>query len=119
MDTASERAGEIVTIAEAATRIGRPSQWLRRHLLAQEEKTGLTILVRVGAGGKRPTYRVHMGRLRVACPELFDLRDPIATALQESAIIGRTRLLELEKIVEEISCNIAALVEAMRKSARR
>lgn len=113
------QSADLVKLAEAASRLGRPPQWLRRYVLAQEEKTGLTILVRVGRGRKRPTYRVHLGRLRLACPELFDVRDPIAAALQESAIIGRARMLELEKIVEEIDCKIGVLTEAIRRIGRR
>lgn len=107
-------ASEVLTIGEAAERLNRPGQWLRRHLLARERATGRTILVRVGAG-KRPRYRVSMAALRASCPELFDVRDPIAAAVQESAIVGRREMTELKNVMHEIACNVDALSEAIRR----
>ena len=102
---------DIVPIAVAAERIGRPPQWLRRRLLAHERRTGHTVLIRVGEGRKRPTYNVEMGQLRIMCPELFDKRDPIATALHSAAIVGR----RIEGRIEDLEATTAELAAAVRR----
>ncbi len=104
-----------VRLAEAAERVGRPVWWLRRYLHEHERRTGHAVLIRVGTGEKRPTYRVHMGRLRVTCPELFDTRDKIASALRDNAIVGREALTELLERVEDIDAKLGVLAEAVRR----
>lgn len=106
---------DIVSIAVAAGRIGRNAQWLRRHVLAHERRTGHSVMIRVGEGRKRPTYKVEMGQLRTMCPELFDSRDPIATALQSAAIVGR----RIEGRIEELEVTVAELAGAVRRLSQR
>lgn len=107
--------GDIVTLAQAAEHVGRPHQWLRRHLLAHERRTGHVVLVRVGDGARRPTYRVHLGRLRIACPELFDVRDPLAAAIRDSAIVGRDRLSRLDERLDEVDSKLTSISVAVRR----
>lgn len=109
----------LVTIAEAASEVGKSAQWLRRHLLAFELRSRQPILVRVGTGEKRPTYKVHMGRLRATCPELFDVRDPIAKALHSRMIVGnRVAQVQAEhgEILEEMNEKLSILVEQGRRA---
>lgn len=110
---------DVVSLAQAAERIGRPHQWLRRHLLTYERRTGHSVLVRVGDGDRRPTYRVNLGRLRIVCPELFDKRDPIAAALRESAIVGRDRLERIEDRIDEVDSKLASISVALRQRPGR
>lgn len=114
--------GGLLSMAEAAERIGldRPhaAQWLRRYLLALEEDGGRPVLVRVGRGKRRPTYRVSLVQLRRRCPELFDGRDEIDRALRGLVTsIGR-RLETITESVDEQSTRLSMLTEATRRRGR-
>lgn len=106
---------DVVPMAEAAKRIGRPSWWLRRYLLDYERRTGHAVLARKGRGRKRPTYDVHMGRLRSLCPELFDPRDQIAAALRESLIVGRREMQEQRDRTDEIDEKLLSIAQLLRQ----
>lgn len=112
-------ASDVITIAAAADRVGRSSRWLRRHLLAHEKRTGLSLLVRVGAGKKRPTYNVNMGHLRMACPELFDIRDALAIVLRDNFVIGQKHVIEMKNALDDIRCDVDALNAQIRNGSRR
>lgn len=85
----------LLTLTEAAKRLGREDpyagQWLRRELLARESRTSTRLMVRVGRGTRRPTYRVNLALLRVHCADLFDQRDQVAKVL-EGRVVAGTRL---------------------------
>lgn len=110
---------ELIEIAEAAERIQRPSQWLRRYVLARERETGRVILVRVGRASKRPRYRVNMGMLKRHCPELFDDRDHIAEALREALNSVNRRIEDLKNAQDETNSNIEILAETIRQVKRQ
>src|SRR5690606_7209672 len=76
--------------AYAAALLGfRSGRALRRYVLERERETGAAILVRVGQGRSRPTYRVSLARLRQHCPELFPELGELARGLRE--LLERTR----------------------------
>lgn len=112
-------AGGLVSIREAAEEIGvkskHPAQWLRRYLLAREEELGRTILVPVGKGKRRPTYRVSIARLRLVCPELFDARDQLERTLRGLATPIKKQLDELKDAVDEQGARLAILAESGRR----
>lgn len=110
-------AAEIIKIAEAAERIDRPAQWLRRYVLARERETGRPILVRVGS--KRPRYRVNMGLLRRHCPELFDDRDHVAEAVREVMNSVNRRFEDVKNALDETNSNIEILAETIRQVKRK
>lgn len=118
---------DVVSLAEAAEllkiKAKRPHQWLRRHLLAVERRTGQVVLERVGEGARRPTYKVNLGRLRVVCPLLFE--HPLASALQQSALVGarelkevRRELTEIREILEEHDGKLGAIANSSRAQRR-
>lgn len=108
---------ELVSIKEAAEQLRRSPQWLRRHLLALEHRTGRAILVRRGA--KRPLYYVSPAALRVFCPELFDVRDPIAKALGGWRSEIRNEIGALREVIEDLEARITAQAITIRGLASR
>ena len=111
---------KLLTISEAVDALDvptveRPARWLRRHLQRAEERTGRTLLVRIGSGRRRPTYRVDLEAVRLACPELFSVRDPIARVLQGCAVAGREELAALRERMDELGARQAAIAGAIRR----
>lgn len=112
----------LISIREAAQHLrldqrhGRhASQWLRRYLITWERRTGRTVLVPVGDGTKRPTYRVSIARLRLACPELFDQRDRVERAVR--GLVGSIghRLDAIDEALDEHGSKLAAIAVHARK----
>lgn len=109
---------EMLRLREAAERIGVSHQWLRRHVLEVERRTGQAVLERCGQGEKRPTYRVNMGRLRTACPALFDVRDPLAKALHDNRMVSRREMAQVREELEEVKEMVGAALVGIREIAR-
>jgi hypothetical protein len=105
-----------MTLSEAAGRLGITGPWaaqyLRRLLLERERLTGARLLIRVGNGERRPTYRVNLGVLRRACPELFSPTDEIARALRDVLTGVRTELVGIRETVEELDARIGIYASA-------
>lgn len=118
--TKARPTGGLMTLQSAAEQLKieskDPARWLRRYLVARERETGREILVRVGKGEQRPTYRVSLARLRLVCPELFDDGlDQVERAVRTLVgSIGR-RLDEIGEAVDEQAANTAVLAEATRR----
>jgi hypothetical protein len=111
----------LVPVAEAARELRiearDPARWLRRYLRQRERELGAELLVRVGQGRRRPTYRVAWRRVQVACPELFRGRDPVLAALDESRRqVGRLER-RLEALEERLIETKATLLAGMREVA--
>lgn len=107
---------EFPRIAEVAEQIGQTPQWLRRYLLARQKATGTRVLVDVNRSGStsRPTYRVDVGAMRRACPELFDARDPIAAALGRWREEVRAELAQTREEIAELHETLALMTQALR-----
>lgn len=105
--------------AYAAALLGfRSGRALRRYVLERERETGAAILVRVGQGRSRPTYRVSLARLRQHCPELFPELGELARGLRE--LLERTR--RMHELLEDVVANDAAKskkLDAMRSRLDR
>jgi hypothetical protein len=115
-------ADQLLTIAEAAARIGRSRRWLLRYIHAEERRTGYRILIRVGNGDRRPTYKVNLGQLRAVCPSLFDVRDPLSKALAQRAIVGAGMEHKIDEVLEqiaEVDSKVNALAIATRSLLRQ
>lgn len=104
---------DVVELSVAAERLGRPHRWLRRHLQAVERTTGKNVLI--PSGLKRPRYYVHMGRLRLVSPQLFDVRDDIAKGISGWRMEIQRELAALRESLDELGANVAALSVGFRK----
>ena len=116
---ASAPKGPLLSLREAAEHLRieskHPAQWLRRYLLRREEEIGRPVLVRVGRGQQRPTYRVSIAKLRLTCPELFDTRDQLERAVRGLGGALGKRLDSISEAVDEQAASMAALAEGARK----
>lgn len=118
---------ELPTVSEVTRRLGiaerrdidheSATRWLRRHLKRRQQQTGKRILVLVGEGSTRPTYRVDMELLEIACPELFSTRSELARALRSCAIVGQRELRTQGELLEELVEKVNLL--AARAARRR
>lgn len=116
----------LLTLTEAAQRLGRDDayggQWLRRELLAREARTSTRLLVRVGRGTQRPTYRVNLALLRVHCPDLFDQRDQVAKVLEGRVIAGNRlerKVDGMSDLLEEVRATVQHVHATVRLLAQR
>lgn len=115
---------ELLTVREAVERLDVPQvkdrpRWLRGHLRDAETRTGRVLLVRVGDGCRRPTYRVDMEAVRLTCPELISTTDALARALRGCAVTGREELASMREYLDETNEKIAALATAMQRLEMR
>lgn len=91
------------------------ARWLRTYLRRAEERTGRQLLVRIGRGTRRPTYRVDMAEVRRSCPELLRPadRDLVDRALRD---VHRV-LADMDERLDEIEQRQVALAEAYQRLA--
>lgn len=115
---------KLITIPEAVEELSMPpvrdpKRWLRRHLRQVEKRTGRTLLVRVGGGRERHRYRVDVEQVRVACPELFSLREQLARALADCSVTGRRDLAAVREFVEDVAERQVEIAAAIRRMEAR
>lgn len=116
---------KLLSVAEASEVLDVPMgirdrpRWLRRHLKRRERETGRALLVRVGEGTARATYRVDMDAVRVYCPELVSSTDKLAKALRGCAIVGQRALLDQTEAIADIVERLAILTETLRRIERQ
>jgi hypothetical protein len=110
-----------LTLTEAAKRLGiaraEPGRWLRAWLLRREAELGVPLLLRVGRGRRRPTYRVSLDTIRLRCPDLAS--GTVARAVN-AGLGDRLRALEREvqsqrEDLDELAAQVAALTLAVRR----
>ncbi len=94
----------------------RPGRWLREYVQRREEVLGRPILVRVGKGRQRPTFRVNMAELRATCPELFDPREPMVEAVRELVMSIRRRDQRIDERLDDLEAMLATLLEERRQA---
>lgn len=106
---------KLVSIPVAAQTMGVDARWLRRLILRRERELGQRILVRVGEGQRRTSYRVSLSTLRRAEPALFNQRDEVAEAVRKSMVAFTSELSALGDQIESLEANVGALGEQARK----
>ena len=108
-----------LSMSDAAELLGAPwnAQKLRRYVLSRERATGRTILVRVGNGSLRPTYRVAVPALRRWCPELFEEPDPGQRAASALASRVLRRLDDIAEQGEEIVARQGSIANSIGRIA--
>lgn len=113
---------KLITVAQAADLLGWSPKRFRRHVRRHEEETGRVVLVRVGAGSARATYRVNLATLRKEMPELFDSRDEVErTSRALLSKVMQTFGPKLEHIadrMDEMEPKLARLADATARVAR-
>lgn len=112
------RPTKLLTIAEAAEMFGTTQRKLRSQLLTRERQTGRSILVRIGEGENRPTYRVSLDALRRTMPELFDRRDEVQKAARELLRPILARLDSIDERLDEVTRRQAVVVNAIDRKRR-
>lgn len=106
------------TISELATRVDKPAWWVRRRIHERERETGARILVYIGEGRHRPTYRVDLNELRRVAPEFFSRDTEIAKALAIWRRSIEREIAQLREMIEDSTEQTTVLTEAVRKVSR-
>lgn len=115
--------GKLLTIGEASKRLRLedtyedPERWLRRHLRRREVELKMRLLVQVGEGAKRPTYRVRESMLALACPELYDPHERVAAMVASRSVKIERRIATVESMVEDVQSTVAGIAAKLRGRA--
>lgn len=108
----------LVSLTQAAKLLGDTGpdagRRLRRFLRSRERDTGARLLVRVGMGERRPTYRVSLVALRRSCPELFEQRHRDELA-QVAKRVDR-HITDVKEAVEDLGAEVGLVAQAIRRA---
>lgn len=110
---------EAVELLALAERFADPVRWLRRHLLKIERETRTKLLVRVGQGTKRPTYRVRRNALLVACAEFVDVNDHLTAVADARDAKLMKHLHAIDESLGDLRADVVAIAEGRKSPANR
>jgi hypothetical protein len=108
-----------ISIADAAEAIGKHPRWLKRLLLRKEREIGQKIMIRVGDGEKRVTYRISLSALREVEPSLFDEATETEVQMREALDGFSERLGALEETVAQMQEMFGELTQTVRNAVRK